>query len=124
MHLVMSMSYRVVLLEPSARSSASIVMACAGQTWNRQNHSQSVEVWDAYSFAELAGNAALFARRISSQGMLATEPGRDRTLHELARYQQPGLEVGKAPGLCGWAANLFERVIDGVSVESSVSSGE
>ena len=30
MHLVMSMSYRVVLLLPSARGSASIVMACAG----------------------------------------------------------------------------------------------
>lgn len=31
MHLVMSMSYRVVRREPSARSSASMVMAWAGQ---------------------------------------------------------------------------------------------
>ena len=31
MHLVMSISYRVVRRDPSARSSASMVMACAGQ---------------------------------------------------------------------------------------------
>jgi len=31
MHLVMSMSYRVVRRAPSGRTSASIVIACAGQ---------------------------------------------------------------------------------------------
>ena len=38
MHLVMSMSYRVVLRLPSSRSSASMVMACAGHTASHSLH--------------------------------------------------------------------------------------
>lgn len=38
MHLVISMSYLVVLLLPSSRSSASIVIACAGQMASQSLH--------------------------------------------------------------------------------------
>ena len=38
MHLVMSMSYLVVLLLPSSRSSASIVIACAGHIASHSLH--------------------------------------------------------------------------------------
>ena len=34
-----------------------------------------------YGFAELAGNAALFSRGVSSEGVFATESGRDGTLY-------------------------------------------
>jgi hypothetical protein len=36
-----------------------------------------------YSFAELAGNAAFFARGVSSECVFATESGRDGTLRSL-----------------------------------------
>ena len=50
MHLVMSMSYRVVRLEPSSRSSASIVMACAGHTASHSLHAMQRSSPEAYLF--------------------------------------------------------------------------
>lgn len=85
MHLVMSMSYRVVRRLPSALSSASIVIALET---NKQNDRKLVELKlsnkvkkscsstdlsRANSLAEFACNASFLARRIASQSMLASE---------------------------------------------------
>ena len=47
-HLVMSISYLVVRLDPSARSSASIVMACAGQIASQSLQAMHLSSPDGY----------------------------------------------------------------------------
>jgi hypothetical protein len=48
MHLVMSISYRDVRRLPSSRSSASIVMACAGQMASHSLHAMQRSSPDGY----------------------------------------------------------------------------
>jgi hypothetical protein len=60
-----------------------MVMAWAGQTCRglaagRAGHGG---YWEVYSFAKLAGDAALFTRGVPAEGVFATETGGDRSLH-------------------------------------------
>lgn len=63
-----------------------MVMAWAGQIcrglvgwtgWSQRGK----WIGEIYSFAELAGDAALFAGGVPAEGVLATESGGDRSLH-------------------------------------------
>lgn len=68
-----------------------------------------------HSFAELAGNAALFARGVSSEGVLATESGGDGALRQRSMVCSPR---GHLPGvLC--VLYLLEGVEDGVPIGTS-----
>jgi hypothetical protein len=57
-------------------------------------------VWDlrSYSFAELAGNAALFTGRVATEGVLATESGGDGTLVAVSDWSSRRLETGYSFG--------------------------
>lgn len=55
----------------------------------------------ADGFAQLAGNAALFARRVAAQGVLATEAGRDGALLEGIEDCVAGQRVST---VCSWLA--------------------
>ena len=44
---------------------------------------------DTYSFAQLAGNTSLFARRIPPQGMFASKTRRDRALqYQVSQFKE------------------------------------
>jgi hypothetical protein len=59
-----------------------MVMAWAGQIYisRSANKPDNAFCRCSYSLAELAGNASLFARGVSSKGVLATESRRDGAL--------------------------------------------
>ena len=101
MHLVISISYRVVRREPSSRASDSIVMACAGQmaSHNLQAGDQreaqcaphgprracAVEVPGVDDVENRGGrltDTSLFAVGVSSESVFASEPRRQRSLLE------------------------------------------
>lgn len=90
MHLVMSISYLVVRRDPSARSSASMVMAWAGQIYPGSAYRNRIVDRYSYSLAELAGNASLLTRGVSSEGVLASESGGDGALRRVSSCFGPG----------------------------------
>lgn len=114
----MSMSYLVVLLEPSSRSSASMVMACAGQmaSHSLQAMQRSSPVGYLFRAHTISGCVLLSSSsssspgrqiRLPSQCVFATEPRTDGTLLE-----------GVVDGVW-WAEELFED-----NVHSSHHLGE
>lgn len=69
----------------------------------------------SYSFAELAGNAALFTRGVSSEGVFAAESGGDGALVHQSVHRSVRAEALRGPCL----AYLLEGVVNGVAIPSS-----
>lgn len=69
---------------------------------------------DSYGLAELAGNASLLTRGVSSKCVLASESGGDGALRRVSSCFGPGRYVSSM-------VYLLEGVVDGVAIPSSVS---
>ena len=79
MHLVISMSYLVVLLAPSALSSASMVMAWAGHTASHSLHAMHLSSPLTRYFSDWFDNNT-WLPGVSPESVLSSEPGWQRSL--------------------------------------------
>lgn len=71
----------------------------------------------ADGLAQLAGDAALLARGVSSKRVLSAEPGRDGALwcHPSAFSPRPGCS-------CPLLTHLFKRIVDGIAAQPQMSA--